>query len=611
MLRLTENKSTIWHLLFVSILVLLSYSNVVFAGFISWDDADFTINNKDVQSFNLNAFFSNFYLGNYSPFTMISFSVDYFFGKENTWVYHFHNIILHISNSVLVYILIGKLQDNKRIAFMVALLFAIHPIQCESVSWVSERKNVLCGLFYLLTLLSYISYTKDTSYKKYLLVLFTFLCSLFSKGMAVSLPISLIAIDLWMHRPFLKKNLIEKLPFFIVSFVFGIIAIKAQASASFLKTDANFGFIQNIWFSSYSFMLYVLKIFFPIHLSAIYPYPKTGFNILFIVGFVFFVLFLYVLINSIRKKQNLLAGGLLFFLGNIIFVLQFIAQGAVLMADHYCYIAIIGIIFPVVVLLFKYLKKTETIIPVCSFILIVFLYASYSRNQVWKNNISFWTDIVNKYPNSHIALSSLGSEYMRIGDNVKAGSYLNKAIITNPNYLQGYYNRGLFYAKNNRFEEAISDFTKALSIKNYTKAYVARAAAYRERKEYAKALSDVNFILSYEPNNIKAIYILANCYNDLNELDKALFFYDKIISLAPKEADFYLKKAVVLGKQQRFSACLDYLTICTNLDPNFAEAYYWKGVAKVNLKQNPCSDFSTALSLGFETARKPLMSFCK
>ena len=140
---------------------------------------------------------------------------------------------------------------------------------------------------------------------------------------------------------------------------------------------------------------------------------------------------------------------------------------------------------------------------------------------------------------------------------------------------------------------------------------MARANAYYILKDFPKAINDAEAALKSDANNPKANYVLANCYDDLNQLDKALNYYNKVISVNSETPVYYMRRAIVHGKMQQFQLCLQDLDNCTSLDPNYAEAYYWKGVAKVNLKQNPCSDLSKAVSLGFDVARQPLQTYCR
>ena len=199
----------------------------------------------------------------------------------------------------------------------------------------------------------------------------------------------------------------------------------------------------------------------------------------------------------------------------------------------------------------------------------------------------------------------------KINDFKKSYAYLNKTIRVSPNYYKGYYNRGLLQGKTQHYKEAIADFTKAIALKPYYKAYVGRGNTYLLLKEYDKALADGEMALQENATNVRAHFLIANCYDDLNQLDKALTYYNKTITSPFVEPVYYMRRGILLGKQQQFQSCLNDLNTCTALNPQFAEAYYWKGVAKVNLKQNPCTDLRTAVSLGFMAAQQSIAMYCK
>jgi len=130
-------------------------------------------------------------------------------------------------------------------------------------------------------------------------------------------------------------------------------------------------------------------------------------------------------------------------------------------------------------------------------------------------------------------------------------------------------------------------------------------------KDFPKAMSDAETVLKTEVNNPKANYVLANCYDDLNQFQKALSYYNKAISVNAENPLYYLRRAILYGKMQQFEPCLKDLDTCTNIDNNYAEAYYWKGVVKINMKQNPCSDLKKAADLGFKASENPLRTYCR
>ena len=166
------------------------------------------------------------------------------------------------------------------------------------------------------------------------------------------------------------------------------------------------------------------------------------------------------------------------------------------------------------------------------------------------------------------------------------------------------------YLKNQQPKLAIVSLNQSLTLFPYAKAYAARASAYYQISDYSKAINDGNFALKIEKNNIKALFVLGNCYSDLNNLDQALGFYNRCITLNKDEPDFYFKRAIVFGKKQNFKACLNDLIVCTNLNSQYYEAFYWIGVAKINLKQNPCDDFKKAAQHNYGPAVKAYNSYC-
>jgi tetratricopeptide (TPR) repeat protein len=242
---------------------------------------------------------------------------------------------------------------------------------------------------------------------------------------------------------------------------------------------------------------------------------------------------------------------------------------------------------------------------------LVFCGISFVRSGLWKDSLPLFLNVIKTNPTSFIAINSLGVEYMERNDFDKSYRYLNQIVKLYPNYYKGYYNRGLLNGKTKRYEQAIFDFSKAIEYKNYYKAYAGRATVYYELKDFPKARADAEKTIQLEENNIKANYVLANCYDDLNDLPKAVMYYNKSILLNSENPLYYLRRAIVYGKMQQFNLCLQDLDRCLRINPNYAEAYYWRGVAKVNMRQNPCSDLKRAVNLGFLDAQQPLINYCK
>ncbi|PBQ31414.1 hypothetical protein CNR22_06435 [Sphingobacteriaceae bacterium] len=583
------------------------YSKLLFFGHISWDDPEMVFKNSEVKSFDLKGFFTSHYIGNYIPVTMLVHALGWTFFEGSGGGHHFLNILFHLLNGVLVYQLSKRLFQNETISNIAALIFLLHPLQVESVAWISELKNVLSCTFYLAGLLSYLKFTESENKKYYIFCFLFFVLGCLSKSSVVVLPLSLICLDLIRTKSFSLKFLVNKIPLLTLSLIFGIINIKTQTADLFINHAHEFPYYQRFGFAGFALLNYLLFFLAPVNLSVIYPYPEIKSQV-FVLGFTLLAVIAGLVFMWIRKTNYILTGILLFILVNLVLVLQILPFGEVLNADRYMYVPIIGFAWLLGILVSR-LKTKSFVLPIV--LIVLFSVLTYARTAVWKSSIVLFEDILKKYPDQFIALNSAGVESMFLNEDIKALEYFNKATSVAPRNYKGFYNRGLLLLKNNKPEQAIKSFNQTLDLYEYTKAYTGRAAAYYMLGDIPKAMNDANRALENDKTNAKAHFILANCYNDMNRLDEAMQEYNKAIALNKDEADFYFKRAITFGKKQDFSSCLNDLIVCLELNPNYWEAHYWKGVAKVNLKQNPCEDFKIAAQHNFEPAINAYSKYCQ
>lgn len=592
----------------LSILIVVVYFKLFSANFISWDDGEVLLNNKDVHDFNLKAFFTNYYVGNYAPIAMIGFAIDWLIFNGNEAGHHAMSLLFHIINGVLVYYLTSLILKDNLKAALCALVFCLHPLQVETVAWVSAKNNLVYSVFFLLGLIHYSKFILSGVKKNYIYALLFFIFSVLSKPSAICFPLVLVAIDYVLKAKVDSKSLIiNKIPFIIVAIILGIATIYTRTEDKFINQNHAYAIHERIGYAGYALLQYIYKFFIPMDLSVIYPYPQNK-ALSIGIGYVMLALILFGLYKLYKSSSKIIFFGLLFFITNLLLVLQFIPFGEVLTADRYMYLPIVGIciaLLSIIPLKEKQLKITSIAL------VLVFGSLTFMRASVWKNSIALYSDIIKKHPHSYVALNSLGAEYMLNKNYDMSLRYLNATINENPNYYKGYYNRGLLFAQTNRMKNALQDFDKAIALNQYPKAYVARSTAYYELKDFPKAVRDAEAVLKTDANNPKANYVLANCYDDLNQLDKALGYYNKVISVNSENPLYFMRRAIVYGKMQQFQMCLQDLDTCTNIDANYAEAYYWKGVVKVNMKQNPCADLRKALELGFTEAQQPLQTYCR
>lgn len=601
-------KSPLLYALLLCLLAGLVYSRLFSAGFISWDDGDVLLHNKAVHDFNVKAFFTNYYVGNYAPFTMLGFAIDWLLFHGNAAAHHGINLLLHVVNGIFVYKLSELILKDKAKAVLCTVIFCFHPFQVETVAWVSAKNNILYSQFFLLGLICYSRYCIEGLKKQYGYALLLFVAAVLSKPSAICFPLCIILIDYALKtRPSIKEVAINKIPFVLIAVVLGLVTIYTRTEDKFITGSHAYAIHERIGYAGYALLQYIYKFLVPVNLSVIYPYPSNKLLAI-VLGYVTIALLAFFCFKAYRSGKKVLWLGMLFFVANLLLVLQLLPFGEVLTADRYMYLPILGLSWIVA----SCIPLKEKQFNYVSLALMVILgMITFFRTSVWQNSISLYSDIIKKYPHSFVALNSLGAEYMLNKNYDQSQRYLNAAINENVEYYKGYYNRGLLYAQTNRMQEAIQDFTKAIDLKQYPKAYVARANAYYALHDFEKAMADARIVLQSDPQNVKALYVLATSYDDLNQLDRALDQYNQVIYLAGDNPLFYMRRAILYGKMQNFRACLNDLDSATALDPNFAEAYYWKGVAKSNLKENPCNDLKKAVDLGFSTALPALQNYCK
>ncbi len=322
--------------------------------FTNWDDPGYIQDNtfiKDLSPAGLKAIFSAPVMGNYHPLTILSYAIEYSFVRLEPWLYHFDSLVLHILDTLLVYWFVNLLTRRPVAAIVTALLFGLHPMHVESVAWISGRKDVLYGLFYLAACISYVYYLRAAGAKKRnwcIGVLVLYICSLLSKPVAVTLPLTMLLIDYFEKREWKYSLLGEKIPHFILAVIFGIIAVKVQQSAGAMDMQkVHYNFIERIALGGYAFITYLWKAVIPAGLCNFYAYPqKTGgsLHILFYLYPLAAVAIVFLAWKYLRKNRTFVFG-LLLFIAGIALLLQFIPVGDAILADRYTYLPYLGLFF--------------------------------------------------------------------------------------------------------------------------------------------------------------------------------------------------------------------------------------------------------------------------
>ena len=580
-------------------------------GITNWDDNILLIENKNIHNLsihNLINIFSSFSLNHYHPLVLLSFALEYHFFKQNYAIYHITNLILHLLNTILVFVFIFLICDDVFISFIAALLFGIHPLHVESVAWITERKDVLYSLFFLTSMITYLLFKKGRIKKYYYLSLIFFILSLLSKAMAVTLPIILFLLDYSLHLKLSPKNLIEKIPIFILSIIFGIIAIIAQYPNNGMD-NKSFNFFQNVLIANFDIFFYLTKIIVPVNLSCFYPYPEKIGNLLppiFLISPILTLILIIILYKTKNSSRKMFFGGL-FFLITILPVIQFIPVGQAMAADRFTYIPIIGFFYLLAEFVnqlylksFSNKKLTSLFYLTLIFIFGFLSFLTYERCKIWKNSFTLWSDVIRKYPDVPIGYISLGSAYYDSGKYNKAIDNYTTAINKDPKNPKTYVNRANAYSALNLFDKAIYDYGTALKLNSkYPKAYNDRGNVFLKIGDYEKALSDFTQALIYDPDYIRAFINRGNFYLSIKDYNNAIFDYSEALKLEDDNPEFYCNRALAYSAQGQYDKALSDYEQALKISPDFASAYnnrgnMWKALKKYDIA---ILDFTKAIEI--------------
>jgi len=547
-----NRQKIIFSVCLVFVITFISFFPSLKNGFVNFDDHQYVTENRmimDLSWGNIKTIFKTFYMGHYHPLTLLSYGLEYQSFQLNPSGYHTTNLILHLSNSLLVFWLIGLLRGSLLTSFIVALLFGIHPLHVESVAWISERKDVLYSFFFLGSMISYLYFRRARRTMYYYLSLFLFILSLLSKSMAVTLPLVLFLCDYLQNQKLDKKPLIEKIPFLFIALVFGIIALFAQGPSRTVGQNTSLSFFENIFIFSNVLVSYLSKLFLPIKLSALYSplneisRPWQYVHLSSIVGF----LTVGIILGKYNKKVTI--GTLLSFI-TILPVLPL-----KIVADRYTYIPSLGI-FLIIGEGFSWLYdwKIEYSKIVKTFLFIVLIgvigalsFLTWERCRVWKDSISLWNDVLRNNPNILIAYIDRGTAFLNKREYDRAISDYNWALGMNPSdekVSSVYNNRGNAYAGKGLYDQALSDFSKALEMNpKYEVAYSNRGNTYYAKRLYEQAISDFNKALEINPNYAEAYFNKALALEDIGRTREAIEAYNKFIEYAPPQYAKHLQHA--------------------------------------------------------------------
>lgn len=583
----------------ITVVTFLVYLPALQNNFINWDDDLYVYNNPNIKLLNL--YFLKWVstaivIGNWHPLTMLSYALDYQLWGLDPWGYHLINNIFHALNTTLAFILAVRLirisvEDNGAISkyaviagTVTAILFGINPIHVESVAWVSERKDVLCAFFYLLSLLAYLRYANKVIADNkffYFLSILSFMLALLSKPMAVSLPLVLIILDYYPLRRFdpckrgkqMKDIVIEKIPFFLFSLISSVITVWASHSGKVLWTMKPVSTATHIATSAFAYISYLIKMLLPFNLAPLYLHPveMNFFRDGYLISIITFLLITTMVVKLIKRNKLFLTVWL-YYIITLIPVIGIVQAGEQITADRYTYLPSLGPFLLAglgIAHLYKTLQTSKKILLLLLLLVMtgIMSYKTIKQIDVWHDSVNLWTHEIKFFPDKvYVVYSGRGSAYAELGKADMAMKDFNMAIKISPTTANAYFNRGTLLLKQGDYSQAINDFSKSIELDTkYIDAYINRGISKRKLGHVNQAIYDYNIAIQLNPGDASLYVNRGNAHFSLSNYEASLLDYKKALKLNPEFAQVYYAMGLAYYELGDFQKAKYYRTKATNM----------------------------------------------
>ncbi len=620
------NRRLFWSLgLLAVFLAFLAYLPSLDNGFVNWDDPDNIQNNLHIRSLDASSLgwmLTSFFQGFWFPLSLFSLALDYGIGGLNPGIYHLHSLLLHCLNTFLFFLFCSRVLEWARNAtglkggeeatawvvkasFLAALLFGLHPAHVETVCWAADRKDVLCGLFYLAALVVYLGYASSGAKWKLYACLCLFLFALMSKPMAVTLPLVFLLLDAWPLKRIGTRVILEKIPFFILAALTGWMAFLAESRLGAMPSEQELPVINRVLNSLHSVFFHLWKMLAPLDLSALYPLTlKT--DVVSWKNLVLFLLFLGVswVCFYYRRKWPFLALVWLSYLTTLAPVSGLLQVGGLAAGDRYTYLSCLGPFLLLASGMAALLSNRKFLAAFFIPALALLLGGGTIRQAgTWKDSIALWENALKVYSGSSgAAYSNLALAYEGAGRVEEALQAIDHALWLNPRSALFHEQKGALLFHKGMAGDAIREFKASIALnpnqasahRNLGHVYMKLGKPEDAEKEYEVAirldpgLADVQDSLgaiylgrgrvdlalpafiqaqALEPANMKYLLDLAYVYQQLKKFDEAIELFKRGIELNPREGVYYLDLGIAYYLKGSYPEAAEHLKKATELQP--------------------------------------------
>lgn len=578
------------------------YAISVNNGFVFFDDDKAILYNTALENPSLAKFFRGQNLGMYAPLSWIGYWVGSLISGKEAWGYHLLGLVLHSLNTAVAFLLLRRLLNRQWPALFAAALFAIHPVQVEAVSWAAALSTVLFSSFYLLSALGYLNWKQRPTPLYYAWALSAFVLACLSKSAAVTLPLVLVAMDVYMAKRWDWKFVVNKAPFFAFSLLFGAYTFmtRAQEGHDIEATSSVFSALDRFWMVCQTILFYPVKLLAPLGFSIAYPFVKTGGAwpwYYYAAPVVLAALSIFIWKKQ-RSNWDVLLGLALYLLPLSV-MLPFRTVGSFeLRSDRYVYISCIGL-FLLLALLLERLKPAVRH-GILAGLTLVLGYLTVQQTKVWKDGIALFSNCVNKTPEASLCQCNLAYSELLSFQFEQSVAHYSAALKYDPSTVEAYNGRGQAYFQLKKIPEALDDFTNAIGAGLVSpKLFLNRGKCLVMLSRPQEALPDLNRSLELEPNAPEAYFFRGLAYEKTGRPDLAIADYTKAIGLNPNDLDALRNRAMLFVGSRQFESAIADFTRALELNPNLVMIYNIRGYAYFKSGQidKALSDVNQAIAM--------------
>ena len=612
---------------FLLLAVALVFGRTVQCEMVNFDDDKYVYDNPQVTggvtAHGIIWALTHSHSSNWHPVTWFSHMMDCQLYGLQPWGHHLGNVLLHAATAILLFLVLMQMTSDLWPSALVAAVFALHPLRVESVAWVAERKDVLSGMFFMLTVAAYVYYARRPfSIARYLAVVVLFAVGLMAKPMLVTLPLVLVLLDYWPLGRWTATSaghaggtrpIVEKIPLAALAVASCVVTLLAQAHA--LASNLVIPLQWRIANALFAYVVYLGQLFWPVGLAAYYPHPIGSLPAWKVACAAIVLLGITAGTLIARRRFPYLVVGWLWYLTMLLPVIGLVQVGDQAMADRYTYLPLIG---PCIALAWgaaqacrRWPHRGWVCAITAGLVLMGLMLCAWRQTAYWRDSETLWNRVLACTPENARTHSNLGAALQQRGENDDAMRHFQKALEINPGYLEAQNNLGNALNRSGRFDEAISHYLKALEISpDCAEVHLNLGNALIRTGRFDEAIAHLRMALPSLSGRSELHYNLGNALLQTGRPIEAIDEYRKSLDIRPDYADAINNLGAALGELGRPDEAITHYRKALAIEPRSEDAHNNLGNALAQKGQvaEAIAEYQMALEIrpGFADARNNL-----